>query len=407
VGVGPGGCVEILHRQVGDADFMAKLPISEGGTCDPNAGACGGVNDRFAAANFEPVSNNASAVYDHTDCVIDDGTVMPQHVNPTTGNPPVPTTPWPQGGFDGSAQFSNYGCGASNFATRGFVNFEHGATITYFFKAQPVLSECTVGPNGGGAAAATYYGVSNARTMAAFNESEVLTGFGLTSGVLHGWYTDEHAMTLGVDSIYVNNKNPTPDAYYGIHNFPADYAIATMAGHATSTKTAGFAGSPFVPEGRIGTSSPPVGLASAIDPAGRALRPGIYLTDLTLAGDVNSKAGDWQMGNNNPIAPTAIYGTWKAAIITIDNTKTPSVTSLVNRADPTANHKVVGPGGTNPPASAIDNGYSTDNQWDLAALVTQGVLTTGHAYRAQFIVHDGDQNKTGGDVGQACVNIQM
>jgi hypothetical protein len=28
-----------------------------------------------------------------------------------------------------------------------------------------------------------------------------------------------------------------------------------------------------------------------------------------------------------------------------------------------------------------------------------------HSYRAQFMVHDGDQNKTGGDVGQACVNI--
>lgn len=78
------------------------------------------------------------------------------------------------------------------------------------------------------------------------------------------------------------------------------------------------------------------------------------------------------------------------------------MTSLVNRADPAQNHKVVGPGGTNPPASAIDNGYSTDVQWTVSALGLIG----GHSYRAQFIVHDGDQNKTGGDVGQACVNIQ-
>ena len=405
VGVGPGGCVLVLHRDQGDVDFMAKLPISEGGTCDPNAGACGGINDRFSAVNILPVSNTLSAVYDHTDCLIDDGTLMPQHVNPTTGNPPVPTTPWPQGGFDASnPAFANYGCGSSNEATRGFVNYEHGATITYFFHSQPILSECTVGPNGGGAAAASYYGVSNARTTAAFNESEVLTGFGLTTGVLHGWYTDEHAMTLGVDSIYVNNKNPTPDAFYGIFNNPADYAIAKMAGHLTGPvpqKTAGYVGSPFVPEGRIGTTSPPVGLGNAVDPAGRPLRPGIYLTDLTVNG-ATSKIGDWQMGNNNPVAPTALYGTWKGAIITIDNTKTPSVTSLVNRADPAQNHKVVGPGGTNPPASAIDNGYSTDVQWTVSALGLIG----GHSYRAQFIVHDGDQNKTGGDVGQACVNIQ-
>ncbi len=180
-----------------------------------------------------------------------------------------------------------------------------------------------------------------------------------------------------------------------------------MAGHATSLTTAGFAGSPFVPEGRVGTSSAPVGLGNAIDPAGRALRPGIYLTDLTAAGNVNSKAGDWQMGNDNPVAPTGVYGTWKGATITIDNTHTPAVTSLVNRADPAKNHKVVGAGGTNPPASAIDNGYSTDNQWNLTTLVAQSVLITGHAYRAQFIVHDGDQNKSGGDVGQACINIQM
>jgi len=404
---GPSGCVVVLNRTVGDAAFMAVLPINEGGTCDPNAQACGGKNDSFAAANFEPVSNTAGAVYDHTDCFIDDGTPMPQHINPTTGNPPVPTQPWPQCGFDHNNPPA-YTCGSNNFVTRAFVNYEHGVTVTYAFHAQPVLTECTTGPDAGGAAAATYYGVSNARTTAAFNESEVLTCFGLTPGVLHGWYTDEHAETLGVDSIYVNNKNPTPDAFYGVSTSAA-YTIATMAGHLTGPNpqiTAGFAGSPWVPEGRVGTSSAPVGLGNAIDPAGRALRPGIYLTDLTVNG-INSKIGDWQMGNDNPVAPTGVYGTWKGAIITIDNTKTPSVTSLVNRADPAKNHKVVGPGGTNPPAAAIDNGYSTDNQWNLSTLVAQGVMISGHAYRAQFIVHDGDQNKTGGDVGQACINVQM
>lgn len=394
VGVGPGGCVEVLHRNTGDVAFMAKLPIAEGGTCDPNTTACGGVNDRFAAANFEPVSTPAGVVYDHTDCLVDDGALMPQHVNPTTGSPPVATVPWPEGGYDGSAAFINYGCGSSNLATRGFVNFEHGETITYVFKNQPVLSECTVGTGAG------FYGVSNARTNAVFNESGVLTGFGLTTGVLHGWYTDEHAMTLGVDSIYVNNKN-TPDLFYGVSNRPADYVIALMAGHATSSTTASAVGSPFVKEGRIGTSSDPVGLGNAVDGAGRPLRPGLYLTDLTVNG-TTSKIGDWQMGNDSPVQPTALYGTWKAAIITVNNTKSPATTTLTPKADPAKNHKVVGPGGTNPPAAAVDNGYSTDVQWTVSSLS----LISGHAYRAQFIVHDGDQNNTGGDVGQACVNIQ-
>lgn len=133
-----------------------------------------------------------------------------------------------------------------------------------------------------GAAAASYYGVSNARTTAAFNESEVLTGFGLTTGVLHGWYTDEHAMTLGVDSIYVNNKNPTPDAFYGIFNNPADYAIAKMAGHLTGPvpqKTAGYVGSPFVPKVVLERPRRRLVLATLLIPlAGRCVREFILQT---------------------------------------------------------------------------------------------------------------------------------
>jgi hypothetical protein len=34
---------------------------------------------------------------------------------------------------------------------------------------------------------------------------------------------------------------------------------------------------------------------------------------------------------------------------------------------------------------------------------TDTPLLPTHTYRLQFLVHDGDQNKTGGDVGQACV----
>src|SRR5207237_7288313 len=32
-------------------------------------------------------------------------------------------------------------------------------------------------------------------------------------------------------------------------------------------------------------------------------------------------------------------------------------------------------------------------------------LAPGHAYRVQVMTHDGDQNKTGGDVGQFCANV--
>jgi hypothetical protein len=48
-------------------------------------------------------------------------------------------------------------------------------------------------------------------------------------------------------------------------------------------------------------------------------------------------------------------------------------------------------------------------RWNLFDLVDQfGATITGHnVYRIQFMVHDGDQNKAGGDVGQACVNVTL
>jgi hypothetical protein len=38
-------------------------------------------------------------------------------------------------------------------------------------------------------------------------------------------------------------------------------------------------------------------------------------------------------------------------------------------------------------------------------LINVGLFQMGHAYRVQFMVHDGDQNKVGGDVGQGCATV--
>ena len=53
------------------------------------------------------------------------------------------------------------------------------------------------------------------------------------------------------------------------------------------------------------------------------------------------------------------------------------------------------------PSEAANLGYVSEARWDVSSLG----LTTGHVYRAQFMVHDGDQNKTGGDVGEGCATI--
>jgi hypothetical protein len=346
---GDAGCVTVLDRTAPSAHYSGEDPVYHFG---PDH------QDDWQAINVTASTFPSTAQYDHTDCLMDDGVVDPQ---------PTP-------------------CGNTNNPTRAFANYDHGTKITFVFTQAPVLTECTLGyPD------SSHLPQSNA----AFNESEVLTGFGLSgsggSRILHAWYTDEHALTLGVDSVFVNNKNPTPDQGY-------HYTFDNMAGNMTSTLTAGITGSP-VNVGRTSTASAPIGLANPMDGAGRLLAPGLYLTDLNT--NPNPRGGDWQQGGT-PIFPSAVYGTWKGAIITIDNTKNPPATSLTPRADPSKNHKVVGGAGINPPSTAWDGGYSSDIQWSLSSLG----LTSGHAYRAQIIVHDGDQNKTGGDVGQACINIQ-
>jgi hypothetical protein len=45
-----------------------------------------------------------------------------------------------------------------------------------------------------------------------------------------------------------------------------------------------------------------------------------------------------------------------------------------------------------------NEGYGAEIRWDISSLN----LIPGHSYRVYFMVHDGDQNKTGGDSGQAC-----
>jgi hypothetical protein len=94
-----------------------------------------------------------------------------------------------------------------------------------------------------------------------------------------------------------------------------------------------------------------------------------------------------------------VYGTWKAAVRTVDSPATPAV-SITPDADPAKNGFNFGAGADPLPAalaSIKNQGYNTEVVWNLA-------LIPGHNYRIQVIVHDGDQNKVGGDVGEACVD---
>src|SRR5207249_10529432 len=86
---------------------------------------------------------------------------------------------------------------------------------------------------------------------------------------------------------------------------------------------------------------------------------------------------------------------------TIDQTVTPNIVNVTPDNDPPTNNNwnlgTCGPPDPVPAPTPANEGYSTECRWDASKLG----LISGHHYRVYFIVHDGDQNKTGGDCGQA------
>jgi hypothetical protein len=237
----------------------------------------------------------------------------------------------------------------------------------------------------------------NARTSIAFNESTVLRAFrvtttadGCTPLTLNMFYNDEHALTLGVRQTQV--KTCAGITVTGVCNVspmtmhPADHVHNPDTG---CTEAAG-----------------------GVDPSGRPMAPVVFVTDLdTYPGNTNELAGDWQFGGTG-IPPDDVFGTWKAAVSTLDTTVTPNVITVTPDADPVVNNwnldgmpPCPGPNCPDPvpTPTPANEGYGAEVRWDISSLH----LTPGHRYRLYFIVHDGDQNKTGGDSGQACVYLTM
>jgi hypothetical protein len=90
-----------------------------------------------------------------------------------------------------------------------------------------------------------------------------------------------------------------------------------------------------------------------------------------------------------------MFGTWKAA--------TQSGSTITPDADPAQNQWNLGSGADPAPAGAQSLGYGSEVVWNTNALG----LIPGHTYRLLVMVHDGDQNQSGGDVGEACVNVTL
>lgn len=225
------------------------------------------------------------------------------------------------------------------------------------------------------------YSSSTPRTSTVFNESDVLRAFAPAMAgpgdTIKVWYNDEHALTLGVRQLVVKTKTKTTTT---------NYSIASLS----SSPSGAY--NPAV--GSTSVSGDP----SATDDSDRPMWPALFVTDLTA--DPTSKSGDWQYGGQG-VAPHAIFGTWKGAVKTIDRTKATEKISLTPDADPAKNNWNLGPGSDPAPSGLKNEGYGAEARWNVNSLG----LAPGHAYRLQFMVHDGDQNKTGGDSGQNCMTV--
>lgn len=120
--------------------------------------------------------------------------------------------------------------------------------------------------------------------------------------------------------------------------------------------------------------------------------PAIFLTDIT--NDPSSKSGDAQNGGKAN-KPDEVFGAWKP-LGNMGVAFPPNNLDLGSGADkfPTESNVTFSSPRRPEPLYGAEIIWKVDNLG----------LTAGHAYRAQFILHDGDQV---GDISEGCTTIQM
>jgi hypothetical protein len=213
-----------------------------------------------------------------------------------------------------------------------------------------------------------------------FNESSVVCGINAVGGgaqpaVIQVFYADEHALPLGC---------------------------------ATATDPV----SPL-PASPSAQSYPQTGDPACVDTVMRPMRPVIFITDITA--DPTCTSGDQQKGGK-AYDPVAVFGTWKSASEAANNQGTPAT------MDPMQNGTNLGPGADTVSAAVMAcnlNGGGTTTtmrrpggggggtfggQGFSAELRFEVGLISGHSYRFQVMLHDGDQTR-GADSGEACATF--
>jgi uncharacterized repeat protein (TIGR01451 family) len=160
---------------------------------------------------------------------------------------------------------------------------------------------------------------------------------------------------------------------------------------------------------------PNLGDASATDTSGRPIYPSLYITDIT--NDPSSTTGDFQYLQAHGLSTTPanvkggvpyvddLFGTWTTGSGN-PSAGTYSVATLPAGSNVSGSTWNLG-AGSDAPGASVDTSnseaYTAEIRWNVSELGLQ----TGHTYRIQIIEHDGDQNKTGGDAGEACLNLTV
>jgi len=198
------------------------------------------------------------------------------------------------------------------------------------------------------------------------------------------FYSDEHAMTLGARRVNVTTSsgaNATDFPFSPMPNLQAPAAVTSPS---------------------IGASAL-TGDDAGTDPQGRLAFPAPFVTDITddpLRCSPGHEAGcnDWQFGGAAQ-SPDAVFGTWKAAVRTVDETRAPVGVTLAGDADPAGNGSDFA-GGDAAPSNVSFEAFGAELRWDVDNLG----LEAGHSYRLYVLVHDGDH---AADVGQACGVVSL
>lgn len=231
------------------------------------------------------------------------------------------------------------------------------------------------------------------RSGQVFNENEVLvatdpgsTTCGSSPDYIKVWYSDEHPICLGVRQVIVKDKTGTTVTNREIEPTTQSPAMVTNPSLGALDQDGDFSGNDVATDG------------------GRPLWPALFITDITTG--LTKRDGDWQQGGT-AITPDIIYGMWKTAVRTVDKTKTPALVTITVDADPNKSNGWNLAGGEAPPAGTTTDKYGALVKWDVNKLIKDKKLEPGHIYRLQFMVHDGDQNKTGGDVGESCTTLYI